>query len=157
MTYHLNLHGFEGHKIEVRSPGFFSGYKLFVDGEVAPKGPKRGQMAIRRNDGTEVLAVWKPKVLGLDVPQLQVESETVNLVQPLQWYEWLWGGLPILLLFVGGAIGGLLGGLAFSLNAKVFRTDNNLFLKFLFSAAISMLAVLSWLFIGFLIFAPTEP
>ena len=157
MRYHISPRGFEGHKIEVQSAGVFSGYKLIIDGERAPKGPKRGQMTMRRNDGAEVLAVWKPKVLGFDVPQLQVEGETIDLVQPLQWYEWLWGGLPILLLFVGGAIGGILGGVAFTLNAKVFRTESNLFLKFLFSGAISMLAVLTYLFIGFLLFAPAEP
>jgi hypothetical protein len=61
------------------------------------------------------------------------------------------------LLFVGGAIGGFLGGLAFTMNAKMFRMEFNLFLKFLFSGAISMLPVLTYLFIGFLLLASTGP
>jgi hypothetical protein len=87
MTYQVNLRGFEGHKIEVQQRGVFSGHKLLIDGQPAPKGPKRGQMTMRRNDGAEVLVVWKPAVLGLDVPQLQVGDETIKLVQALQWYE----------------------------------------------------------------------
>jgi hypothetical protein len=152
VTYQLSLQGFESHKVEVRSRGFFSSYKLFIDGQLAPKGPKRGQMLLRRNDGAEVLAFWKAKALGFDVPQLQIDGQTISLVQPLQWYEYTWSGLPIFMLFVGGAIGGLLGGLAFTLNVQVFRTEPHLFLKYLFSAAISMLAILLYFFIGFILY-----
>ena len=113
-------------------------------------------MLMRRDDGAEVLASWKPMALGFDAPQLLIEGKTIPLVRPLQWYKYTWCGLAIFLLFVGGAIGGLLGGLAFTLNVQVFRMELNPFLKFLFSAAISMLAVLLYLFIGFLLFAHTN-
>jgi hypothetical protein len=138
--------------LEVRSPSFFAGYRLLVNGQPAPKGPKRNQMVLRRNDGKEVLATWKPQVLGFDVPQLVVDGTAISLVPPLKWYEWLWGGLPILLVFVGGALGAVIGFIAFSVNCKIFRSPLDLILKFLFSAAISIVAVVVYVFIVLLIF-----
>ncbi len=149
-TYQLSLPGFEGRRIEVRASGFFTGYKLLVDGSPVAKGPKRGQMLLRRNDGTDVLAAWKPMGLGLDVPQLQVEGTTIPLVRPLLWYEWIWAGVPFVLLFIGGALGGLLGGVALAVNVKLFRSEFSTPMKFLFSGVVSALAVLTFLLIAML-------
>lgn len=41
----------------------------------------------------------------------------------LEWYEQAAAGLPLILLFVGGAIGGACGGLGYGINATIFRTD----------------------------------
>lgn len=152
MNYTVNVQGFEGQKLEVQSPSFFAGYRLLVNGEPAPKGPKRNQMFLRRNDGKEVLATWKPQVLGFDVPQLVVDGTSISLVPPLKWYEWVWAGLPILLVFAGGALGAVIGFIAFSVNCKIFRAPLGLILKFLFSGAISIVAVVVYALIVLLIF-----
>jgi len=152
VNFPVNIQGFEGQTIEVRSPTFFAGYRLLVNGQPALKGPKRNQMVLRRNDGKEVIATWKPQVLGFDVPQLVVDGTEIPLVPPLKWYEWLWGGLPILLVFAGGALGAVIGFIAFSVNCKIFRAPLVLFLKFLASAAISMVAVLVYFLIVLLVF-----
>ena len=156
MNYRISVAGFEGRDIQVKSAGFFSDYKLFVDGQQAPKGPKRDQMVIRRNDGVETIATWKRAVLGLDVPQLVIENQVISVVKPLQWYEWLWSGLPIILVFTGGALGGAIGALAFALNAKIFRAEANGFLKYFFTAVVSILSVLLLLLIVFLLFGAPE-
>ena len=156
MNYPICIPGFEGRDLQVKSTGFFSDYKLIVDGQPAPKGPKRDQMVLRRNDGVETIATWKRAVLGLDVPQLLVDNQVISLVKPLRWYEWLWSGLPIILVFTGGALGGAIGALAFTLNAKIFRAEPNGFLKYLFTAAVSILSVLLLLLIVFLIFGAPD-
>jgi hypothetical protein len=71
--------------LEVLAPGFFSGPRLLVDGEPAPKGPKRGQMLLRRDDGSQVIATWKPRFL--DLTQLVVDGQALNIIEPLKWYE----------------------------------------------------------------------
>jgi hypothetical protein len=143
MGYKTNIEGFEGQKIEVNI-GFWSGPKLLVNGESAPKGNKRGEMVLQRNDGKRVTATWKPQVLGLDVPQLLVDGKAVNLVEPLKWYQWIWGGWPVVLLFVGGALGAIAGLVGFSINAKIFRTEMSEVLKYVVSGAVSVLAVLAY-------------
>ncbi len=153
MKYHIELEGFEGQNIEVKLPSFFSGAKLFVNGEPAPKGPKRGQMILRRNDGTDIIAIWKPNVLGFDIPSLIVGDEVIHVVDPLKWHELVWSGLPLLLVLRGGALGAIAGVIAFNANMKVFRSDRNTAVKYLLTAGISILAVIVYLVAAILLFS----
>jgi len=145
MKYKANIEGFEGQNIEV-NVGFWSGPKLLVNGEPAPKGDKRNEMLLQRNDVRQVIATWKPQLLGFDVPQLVVEGKVVSLVKPLKWYQWAWGGLPVLLAFAGGALGAITGLVAFSINAKVFRSELHDVLKYIVSGLYSITALIAYLF-----------
>jgi hypothetical protein len=147
LKYKAIIEGFEGQNIEVNA-SFWSGSKLLVNGEPAPKGDKRNEMLLQRNDARQVTATWKPQLLGLDVPQLMVDGKVVSLVEPLKWYQWAWGGLPLLLVFVGGMLGALAGLIAFSINAKVFRTEFNDVLKYVLAGMVSFIAVLTYLVLG---------
>ena len=141
MSYPAKIEGFEYQNIEVQT-GFWTGPRLLVNGEPAPKGSKRGEMILRRDDGRQVTASWKPQFLGLDVPQLVVDGRTVQLVEPLKWYQWVWGGWPIVLLFVGGALGAIAGMLGAVINARIFRAEISEILKYVVTGVVSILAVL---------------
>lgn len=147
MRYDVKLENFEGQNIEVDS-SFFSGVKLLINGEPAPKGEKRGEFVLQSNDGRQVTAAWKQQMLGFDIPQLVVDGKAVNLVEPLKWYQWVWGGWPVFLVFIGGFIGAIFGVIAFAINAKLFRADLSGFLKYALTAAISFTA-----FVGYLVIA----
>ena len=95
MNYPINIEGFEGQTLEMKPSGMWAGPQLLVNGQPAPKGPKRGQMLLRRTDGSEAVATWKPQFMGLDVPRLDVDGKQINVVEPLKWYAWVWSGLPI--------------------------------------------------------------
>lgn len=150
LKYKANIEGFEGQNIEV-TVSFWSGPKLFTNGESAPKGDKRNEMLLQRNDARQVIATWKPQLLGLDVPQLLVDGKVISLVEPLKWYQWAWGGFPVLLVFAGGMLGALAGLIAFSINAKVFRTELNDVLKYVVSGSVSLIAVMTYLVLGTII------
>jgi hypothetical protein len=75
----------------------------------------------------------------LDVPQLVVEGKTIRAVDPLKWYVWVWIALPILLVFVGGALGGIVGAVGLTTNAKIVRSKMNGLAKFALTAAVSVL------------------
>lgn len=143
MSYNLKIEGFEGQNMEVKV-SFWSGTKLLINGEPAPKGTKRGEMLIQRNDGKQVNASWKPQFLGLDVPQLVVDGNVVTLVEPLKWYQWVWSGWPVMLLFIGGALGAIAGMIGVTINAKVFRTEMSDVLKYVVSGVVSVLAVVAY-------------
>src|SRR5512136_694576 len=151
MNYPVKLEGFEGQNIEVQPAGMFSGYKLLVNGQPAPQGPKRGQMLLHRNDSTQAIATWKVQLLGFDVPQLVVDGKPITLEEPLKWYEWAWGGWPVLLLFVGGVLGAVAGFIAFSVNTKIFRSSMGSVEKYLLTAVISAVAVMAYLVVGTLL------
>jgi hypothetical protein len=75
------------------------------------------------------------------VPTLKIDEQTVNLLEPLQWYEYAWSGLPILLVFAGGALGGLVGGAATIANGRIFRSNRGQIAKYLFAGLITVSAV----------------
>jgi hypothetical protein len=147
MGYKIQKDGFEGQDIEVVM-SFWSGIKLMVNGEKAQKGPKRNQMLLKRNDGKEVIATWKPKILGLDVPQIEIDGEVIEVVRPLTWQELIFVGSPIAILFLGGAVGAGIAIVGFFINAKLFRSELSNAMKY-----ISSIAVTVGLIIGYLIFS----
>ncbi len=77
----------------------------------------------------------------------------------LAWYENLWIAWPILLLFVGGALGGACGGAAWALNQQVFQKTKDPVLRYVWTGLISI-AALGLYVVGvviiFLIFKPHQ-
>src|SRR5580700_5618811 len=62
----------------------------------------------------------------------------------LRWYEYLWAALPIGLIVVGGAIGGICGGAAMVLNVKLMQGRRTAALKYAFTGLVSLGAVGSY-------------
>jgi hypothetical protein len=140
MRYPITLEGFDGQTIEIQPTSLWSGPKLLVNGQPAAKGAKRGQVILTNNSGQEVVATWQPRFLGLDIPALVVNEKTIEVTKPLPWYAWLWSGLPLALLFVGGVLGVILGIAAFTVNANLFRSPRSTPVKFLLTTLVSLLA-----------------
>jgi hypothetical protein len=107
MRYQVKLGGLADRKVEVES-SLFRGARVLVDGQPAPKGPKRAQFLVSGTDGRDSVLELKTK-LPDPVPQVVWGGQTIKLEEPLKWYQWLWSGVPLLLLFVGGALGGASG------------------------------------------------
>jgi len=63
----------------------------------------------------------------------------------LEWYEHVWIALPIVLVFVGGAIGGACGGAAWAVNRSIFLKVQNPVLRYVFTGLVSAAAVVVWL------------
>ncbi|MEZ4662343.1 MAG: hypothetical protein R2911_32740 [Caldilineaceae bacterium] len=148
MNYPLKLQGFENQVIEVQSGGAFSGAKLLLNGSPAPKGPKWGQMLLRRDNGQEVTATWKQRLGSFDIPQLVVDGQAIHIVEPLKWYALIWCGLPMALVFAGGALGGIAGAIGFSVNSKIFRSNINGFAKYLLAGGVSILSAVVYLIVA---------
>lgn len=145
MEYPVRIAGFEGRQIVVKSGGLFSGAKLLVDGQPAPKGEKRGELLLRRNDGTDVPAQLRMTNFLDPVPVVVINGEQIHVVEPLKWYEWVWAGSPILLVFAGGLLGGLTGGVAAVVNGRILRSQTNTALKYAITGLISFSAVITYL------------
>lgn len=139
MKYQINLRGFEGKTIEVQSPGLLSGSKLLLNGKPAPRGAKRGEMLLRRNDGKDVPVRFKG--FFLDVPDLVVDDEVVQVVQPLKLYEWAWVCLPLLIVFGGWTMPLIIAFVAISLNLSLFRRGESRLAKFGLTGLVSVCAL----------------
>ncbi|HHX64680.1 MAG TPA: hypothetical protein GX702_07320 [Chloroflexi bacterium] len=139
--YPVKIKGFGNQDIAIRPSGFFTGPQLLVNGRPAPRGARFGEMLLRRSDGREITARWKPQLLGLDTPALEVDGQLIYVGNPLRWYDVLWSALPILLVFVGGMVGVVVGMVAFTINRTILRSQVSPVSRYALTALVSVLAV----------------
>lgn len=120
MRYEVRLEGFEGQLVEVepRLGGLWGGPRLFVNDQQVPGNKK---MQLRRNDGREVTVRWKNDLWGVDVPNLDVDGTIIQVAKPMPIGYKIWCLLPILLVFIGGALGGIIGAVGVLANGAIFR------------------------------------
>lgn len=140
MDYPIRIPGFEHLSLELRVSRF-AGPSLLEHGRELPAGAKRGEYVLTRPDGSSETVALKPRFLNLDVPRVQVGSETIEVLEPLTTFQWIWCGLPIILVLRGGAIGALVGVSAMAVNTQLFRSQANAVTKYAASAGASVLAV----------------
>jgi hypothetical protein len=141
MQYLIKVDGFEGHQIAVTSDEFISNPKLLIDGQPAPNGQKRGEFIVYRNNGSKGIAQFTSASMGFDpVPHLTIDGKVIQIMPPLDWFEWVWSGIPLILFFVGGLLGVLCGIMAFAFNLRVFRTQRSSVQKLLLTALISLVS-----------------
>jgi hypothetical protein len=141
MDLPIEHEAFSGRGLILRTGGFFKGPRLLIDGTEA-KG-KRLKYSLRDNSGNQVDVRLKSN--GLDpIPKVEIAGRTIELARPLTWYEYIWMGLPIVLVFSGGGLGVLFGLLAIYSSARVFRSDRSAGAKFGLSAVISLGAALAF-------------
>lgn len=141
MKVSIQLDGFEGQEMEVKANGLGKP-RLFINRQPVPVG-KKGRMTLRRNDGTEAVATWKNSVIG-DLPKLVVDGNVIELAEPAPWHVKLWCALPLALIFVGGAIGGALGGIAALSNFAVFRTALPAIAKYITTLIVTIAFAAGW-------------
>ncbi len=138
MQYFVPVDGFEENQIEIKPAGYLSNAKLLVNGQEAPKGSKRGEYLLQRNDGVEVKAKFK-NMLFDPIPQVVINDEQViKVVEPLKWYQWLWASLPILLIFMGGALGAFFGIIATNISIRIYRSEMGAIAQYLLIGLISI-------------------
>ena len=136
--------GFEGRGLLVRS-GLVADAALWVDGAQVKK--TKGSCFLVDNLGRSVEVRFKARPFD-PLPRLQIGNETIQLKAPLKAYEYLWAALPLTLILVGGMLGGALGGAAAFLNLRVFGTSCSYGLKYVITAAISVVAFVSFLILA---------
>ena len=89
MEYSVDAEGFEDGHLTVRTGGLFSGPRLLLNDQLAPKGQKRGEFLLTRGDGTEVVTCVRNTNTIDPVPQVIVEDKMIPIVEPLKWYQWI--------------------------------------------------------------------
>lgn len=147
MIYPVSIDGFEEQNIQVKIGGL-KGPRLLVNGDVVPKGKKR-KMTLIKDDGSEVIATFKNKLVG--APNLIVNGEEIQVTEPLEWYVQIWCYISLPLLFIGGALGGALSLIACSINTIIFKSSMNIVLKYILSLIVSLIATGMYLMLAYMI------
>lgn len=137
MRYMIYPTGFANQALEVITSGFGGKARLFVNNqEVTAK--KKQPMILRRDDGQDIEATWKRDLFGIDVPNLIVDGSVIEVTKPLPVIAKLWCFLPLIFIFIGGAIGALIGILTAAANVSVFRLSTNIMIRIILTLLISL-------------------
>ncbi len=128
--YPVQIRGFENQKIELESAGLFSPSKLLINGIRAETGQKNNEAIIRKSDGSKT-SVFFQNAFFDTIPRLVVNGEIIRIVPPLQWYQYVYCGLTLFLIFFGGAIGAVISMIGFLMNIRTMRSQNKVWLKYL--------------------------
>jgi len=128
---------FTRQRLSVQPAGFVTSPKVLVDGK--PIKRVQGKYPLINDSGHPVLAELKINFLD-PIPQLKLGNDVLALAPKLQWYEYAWTGLPIILLFVGGGLGALIGMSAAYANTRVFRSNRSTGTRFALTGLLSIAA-----------------
>lgn len=141
MKIPIELVGFEGQDLTLETAGMFKRARIIINDKPAAKGSKRDQFVINDNNGFKVVVQLQQSFFD-PVPKLVVDGQSIKLAKPLNTLQWIWSAIPIVLVFVGGAIGGAIGAGAFWINLRVFRSEMGALEKYVLTGMISALAVI---------------
>jgi hypothetical protein len=131
MQIEIKHPAFKSHRLSVETASILAGPKLLLNGVVVKR---KGRSYLVRSDTGQELAI-KVVYNFLDpVPRVKVGEETIELAKPLRWFEYAWIGVPMLLVFAGGALGGFVGAGSTVVNGRIFRSDRSALSKYALAA-----------------------
>lgn len=137
MQIEVQNSAFKKQRLTVLPASWFKGPQLLLNGTAAPR--KWGRYKVADDSGNESVVQLKYNYLD-PIPKVKIGEDVSQLATPLRWYEYAWIGAPIILIFSGGAIGGLVGALGANASGKVFRSERGALAKYGLSAVITVLA-----------------
>jgi hypothetical protein len=148
MEIPISRSGFEGQNLSVETAGFFRGARVLQNGN--PVERRKGRFSVRSNTGEEVLIQLKGNFLD-PIPKVIFGNEAIALARPLTWYEYVWIGLPVLLVFTGGGLGALIGIAATYTSAQIFRSNRSVLAKYGITALVSIIALIAFMILAVIV------
>lgn len=140
-----NISPFE---IEIHRSFWTGGIKVLVNGKKAQRLKETGKpFSIPMQDGS--MKKMYVKGAGLDpTPIIFLDDREIILSKRLVPYEIPLAILPFTLVFVGGALGGLLGASAVVINFRIFRAQHSKTVKILSSLGITLGTIIVFLILA---------
>ena len=118
---------------------------IYQDGVQVEQSKEKGKPFLLKSSDGQILKAYAQNKLPEMVPELEINGIKYEIIEKLEWYQYAIGGLPILLVFVGGAIGALIGIFASINNFKIFRSEGTTLSKYVKVTGIVVLAYLAYL------------
>jgi hypothetical protein len=135
MKYQFRLPTIQNSIFELHASIWSGKYTLLKDGIPVERSTEKGRpFLIPDNAGREVRAY--PKRTSDFAPALEINGERFRVVRLLKWYQYAIGALPLGLLFIGGAMGGVVGVVGTMLSYEILRQDGSAAIKYLKLAGI---------------------
>ncbi|MEO6303023.1 MAG: hypothetical protein ABIP51_07605 [Bacteroidia bacterium] len=131
MKQHFQLPDFPNSNFEIETSIWTGKSKLLKDNVLIEQSSERGKPFLIPNKNGELIKAFPKPSLPDFAPTLEINGTKHQIVEKLKWFQYVLGGLPIILLFVGGAIGGAIGALGVMLSYNAFRQEGTETSKYL--------------------------
>lgn len=127
---------FKGMNVAYEPGKLFGNEYIVVDGEKHPF--KNGKCTVKNKKGKDVDV--RIKLKGI-IPKIVIEGRLHDAGDEIEIHEYLWTMLPILITFIGGALGFIIGFSACIINTNVFRRFRHTKMKYLYTLGITLFAL----------------
>ncbi|WP_445735078.1 hypothetical protein [Mariniflexile sp.] len=131
MKHTFQLQDFPNSNFEIETSILTGKSKLLKDNVQVEQSKEKGKPFLIPNETGELIKAFPKQSFPDTVPTLEINGVKNHIVLKLKWFQYVLGGLPILLLFIGGAIGGAIGALGSVANFNIFRQEGSEPLKYL--------------------------
>lgn len=151
MEWHFALPGSSTASCRLEKSFWLGQLRLWSQGREVHRSKEKGKpFLIPGPNGTHARVHVKGN--GWDyLPGIEVDGVPVSLGRPLSTLEYVLGGIPLVLIFLGGAIGGASGAVGTMYNYRVLRATTSAPMKVLGVVAVSGLSFLTYLVLAALI------
>ena len=131
--------------IEITNSFWTGRKKIVFQGQCLNRTKEKGKpFILNMKDGIQK----KIYVYGLYpdlVHKIKIDDKEIIIEKAFTPVEYIGACLPLLLLLIGGALGGFIGGAAASINIRLLRTKQSKFIKFLQIFGITVVAIILFL------------
>jgi hypothetical protein len=131
MRIEIKHPAFKSKRLSVETASIFASPRLLLN-DVVLKRKGRGYR-VAADSGQDLDILIKYNFLD-PIPKVKIGDETIELAEPLKWYEYAWIGIPMLLVFAGGALGGFVGAGSTVVNGRIFRSGRSEPAKYMLAA-----------------------
>lgn len=131
MKYHFKLPISPESDFEIETSGLTGKSELFMNNQPIEQSDEEGRPFLIPLENGDFVKAY-PRVSFPDfMPTLEIDGIKNLIARKLEWYEYAISSIPILLLFVGGALGGGIGAFGTYVNFNLFRQEGTQVSKYL--------------------------
>lgn len=142
MHYKFQLPGFPDSNFEIETSVWTGKLKLLMDNNPIEQSNEKGKPFLIPSSVGIISKAYPKQPLNDFAPTLEIDGEKYLIVEPLKWYQTFIGILPLVLLFMGGGLGALIGLLSTLTIFNIFRKMGNAPAKYLKVAGVILCAFL---------------
>ncbi|PRD57140.1 hypothetical protein [Sphingobacterium gobiense] len=151
MKHQFTLPHFQSSTFEIETSIWTGRPTLFKDGIAISRSDEKGKPFLIPDDSGEIVRAY-PKPRYTDIaPALEIDGIRYDTVDKLAWHQYTLCLIPLLLLFIGGGIGGIIGGVASAFNLQTIRATKSVTTNYLKVIGITLLAFALYFFVVYLI------
>lgn len=145
MKFVFDLPEYQNIHVEVEFSFWTNKPTLQVNGSTIPSTPGDSRaFSVPLPNGKNLSLEFRGFTLDYQ-PRIVVNGKKLISIAPnLKWYQWLFASIPVVLILIGGAIGGICAFIGVNYNFRMLRGDEDGFVKMLYVLIINLLTLFGY-------------